>query len=418
MDKADKVDKILNIANRYLVGGVDSPVRSFNYVGIKPLLIKAGKGAKVYGYSGRKYIDYVLSWGSAILGHAHPQMIKSIRQKLDSGLSFGTTNETEVELAKEIAQAIPFIEKIRFVSSGTEAVMGAVRLARAYTGRDKIIKFSHSYHGHADYLLAQAGSGLATLQIPSSAGVPKDFIKHTLVVPFGDKEALAEVFKKYKNEIAAVLVEPVGGNYGVLPADIGFLKAVSNLTKKYRSLLICDEIITGFRFGFGAASQDFGIISDLICLGKIIGGGLPIGAYAGSARIMNYLAPLGKVYQASTFSGNPIVMQAGLTTLKILKKSKNSYKRLKSLNEYLCVNLKKEALIHGVRLEISHYESMFSFKFLTKDQFAQFYRRMFDQGIFFAPSEFESNFLSFAHTKADIENTLSAARKAFKKMEK
>ncbi|MDD5476842.1 MAG: glutamate-1-semialdehyde 2,1-aminomutase [Candidatus Omnitrophica bacterium] len=411
----DKTEKLFNLAKRYLVGGVDSPVRSFNYVGGRPVLIRAGRGVKVFDYNNKEYLDYVLSWGAAILGHAHPAVLKIIKQKLESGLSFGTTNQTEIELAQEITRAIPFIKKIRFVNSGTEAVMAAVRLGRAYTGRDKIVKFTNSYHGHADYLLVKAGSGLATLQIPESAGVPKDFIKHTLIVPFGDKEALEAVFKKYKNEIAAVLVEPVGGNYGVLPVNIGFLKAVRSLTKKYGSLLICDEIINAFRFRYGAASQRFGIAPDLICLGKIIGGGLPIGAYAGSAKIMNKLAPLGKVYQASTFSGNPIVMQAGLATLKILKGS--NYKRLKNLNEYLCSNLKKEALICGIKLEISHYESMFSLRFKSKNEFARFYKLMLDQGIFLAPSEFEVNFLSFAHTQKEINKTLFAVKLVFKRME-
>jgi len=413
----DEGRKLLNLANRYLVGGVDSPVRSFKYAGVRPVLIKSGRGAKVYDYNHKKYIDYLLSWGSAILGHAHPEVMKAIQQKVNSGLSFGTTNQVEIELARQIVRAIPFIKKIRFVNSGTEAVMGAVRLARAYTGRDKIIKFINSYHGWADYLLVKAGSGLATLGIPASSGVPKDFIKHTLVVNFGNKEALKAVFKKYKNEIAAVLVEPVGGNYGVLPANIGFLKTARSLTKKNKSLLICDEVITGFRFRFGSASQDFGIVPDLICLGKIIGGGLPIGAYAGNAKIMNNLVPLGKVYQASTFSGNPIVMQSGLATLKILKGLKNNYKRLKNLNEYLCVNLKKEALAHGIKLEISHYESMFSLRFKSQNEFARFYKLMLNQGIFLAPSEFEANFLSFAHTKNDVDKTLLAAKRAFKRME-
>jgi glutamate-1-semialdehyde 2,1-aminomutase len=413
----DKTRELFDIAKRYLVAGVDSPVRSFEYVGGRPLLIKSGNGAKVFDYNNKKYLDYVLSWGAAILGHAHPAVLKVIKQKLESGLSFGTTNQSEIELARQIIRAIPFIEKIRFVNSGTEAVMGAVRLARAYTGRDKIIKFSNSYHGSADYLLAKAGSGLATLGIPLSAGVPKDFIKHTLVLPFGDKKALEAAFEKYKNEIAAVLVEPVGGNYGVLLPDIGSLKTVRRLTRKYKSLLICDEIITGFRFRFGAVSQKFGITPDLICLGKIIGGGLPIGAYAGSSRIMNNLAPLGKVYQASTFSGNPIVMQAGLATLKILKGLKGGYKRLKNLNEYFCINLKKEAMTCGIKLEISYYESMFSLRFRSKNEFAGFYRLMLDKGVFFAPSEFEANFLSFAHTKKGIDKTLLIAKKVFKGME-
>ena len=413
----DKVRKLFNIAKRYLVGGVDSPVRSFNYVGIRPLLIKAGKGARVYSYNNRKYIDYVLSWGSAILGHAHPQVIKSIKQSLDLGLSFGTTNEAEVELAKEITKMIPSIEKIRFVSSGTEAVMGAVRLARAYTGRDKIVKFSHSYHGHADYLLAKAGSGLATLQIPLSKGVPNDFIKHTIVASFGEISVLEKIFKQNKGKIAAVLVETVGGNYGVLPPNVPYLKKLRRLTKKYKTLLIFDEVITGFRFRYGAVCQNLGVIPDLICLGKIIGGGLPIGAYGGSAKIMNNLAPMGKVYQASTFSGNPIVMQAGLSTLKILKQEKDNYQRIKELTDYLCVNLKKIAQVNGVPLEMNYYGSMFSFKFRTKDRFAEFYRLMLKAGIFFAPSEFEANFLSFSHTKKEIDETLSAAKEVFKKME-
>lgn len=413
----DEERRLFNIARRYLVGGVDSPVRSFNYAGIKPLLIKAGKGARVYSYNDRRYIDYVLSWGSAILGHAHPAVLKAIKQKLGLGLSFGMTNQAEIELAREITRAIPFIEKIRFVNSGTEAIMGAVRLARAYTGRDKIIKFANSYHGHADYLLANAGSGLATLGIPASAGVPKDFTKHTLVLDFGDRQALEAVFEKYGNEIAGVLVEPVGGNFGVLPPEAGFLKTIRNLTKRNRSLLIFDEVITGFRFHFGGVCRTLKITPDLICLGKIIGGGLPIGAYAGSAKIMNNLAPLGKVYQASTFAGNPIVMQAGSATLKILKRSKGTYSRLKDLNAYLCVNLRKEALSCGVRLEISHYESMFSLRFKSRDKFAGFYKMMLDRGIFLAPSEFEANFLSFAHTENDVDKTLLAARSAFRKME-
>lgn len=412
----DKTKELFNLAKRYLVGGVDSPVRSFKYVGGWPVLIKAGRGAQVFDYNNKEYLDYVLSWGAAILGHAHPAVLKAIQQKLESGLSFGTTNQTEIELAREIARAIPFIKKIRFVNSGTEAVMGAVRLARAYTGRDKIVKFANSYHGHADYLLTKSGSGLATLGIPASAGVPKDFIKHTLVVPFGDQEALEAVFKKYKNEIAAVLVEPVGGNYGVLPVNIGFLKAVRSLTKKHRSLLICDEIITGFRFRFGAVSQNFGIVPDLICLGKIIGGGLPIGAYGGGVKIMNNLAPLGKVYQASTFSGNPIVMQAGLATLKILENLSNGYQRIKSLTEYLCVNLKEAALASGVEVEITYFESMFSLKFKSKRKFNKFYRLILNQGVFFAPSEFETNFLSFAHTKSDIDKTLYITKVAFEKI--
>ena len=414
----DKVRKLFNIAKRYLVGGVDSPVRSFKYVGGSPLLIKSGKSAKVFDYNNKEYLDYVLSWGAAILGHAHPQVVKAVKQKVNSGLSFGTTNGTEVELAKEISRVISFIEKIRFVNSGTEAVMGAVRLARAYTGRDKIIKFSHAYHGHADYLLAKAGSGLATLGIPLSKGVPADFIKHTLVASFGDIGVVEKIFKQNKGKIAAVLVEPVGGNYGVLPPNVKYLKKLRILTKKYKTLLIFDEVITGFRFGYGAVCQNFGIAPDLICLGKIIGGGFPIGAYAGSAKIMNNLAPTGKVYQASTFSGNPIIMQAGLSTLRFLKQQRKSYQKIKDLNDYLCINLKKIAERYRIFIELNYYGSMFSFKFESKDRFAEFYRLMLKAGIFFVPSEFEVNFLSFAHSKREINHTLYVARKVFKRMER
>lgn len=414
----DKERKLYNLAKRYLVGGVNSPVRSFAYVGSKPLLIKAGRGSLVFNYNGKEYIDYVLSWGAAILGHAHPNVVKNIKLKINSGLGFGATNQTEVELAGQIIKAIPFIGKIRFVNSGTEAIMGAVRLSRAFTGRDKIIKFADSYHGHADYLLTKAGSGLATLGIPASAGVPKDFIKHTLVLPFGNRQALEAIFKKHKNQIAAVLVEPVGGNHGVLSADIDFLKTLRKLTLKNKTLLVFDEVITGFRFHFGSAAQIFKVNPDLICLGKIIGGGLPIGAYAGRSGIMDKLAPLGRVYQASTFSGNPVVMQSGLATLRVLEGLRNSYKRLKALNEYLCFNLEKNSQAEGIKLEITRYESMFSFRFETKDEFAKFYRLMLGKGIFFAPSEFEANFLSFAHTKSDIEKTLLASKWVFKRMEK
>jgi glutamate-1-semialdehyde 2,1-aminomutase len=414
----DKTGKLFALAKRYLVGGVDSPVRSFAYVGGEPLLIKAGRGCRVFDYDDKEYVDYVLAWGGAILGHGNHRVVKELKSRIKSGLGFGTTNQAEIELAAQIVKAIPFIDKIRFVSSGTEAVMGAVRLARGCTGKNKIIKFINSYHGHADYLLAKAGSGLATLGIAACAGVPDDFVKHTIVVPYGDKNAVKAAFKKYKNQIAAVLVEPVGGNYGVLVPDIGFLKELRSLTRKNKALLIFDEVITGFRFHFGSCAQFFKIKPDLICLGKIIAGGLPIGAYAGSAKVMNRLAPLGKVYQASTFSGNPIVMQAGLVTLRCLEESKNGYKQIKDLNEYLCFNLKKEAQYSGIKLKVAHYESMFSLQFLSKIKFARFYRLMLDQGVFFAPSEFEANFLSFAHTKSDINETLVAAKRAFTRMEK
>ncbi len=402
-------------AQRYLVGGVNSPVRSFSYVGAWPILIKRGKGSKVYDYDGNEYLDYVLSWGSLILGHAHPAVLKEIKQALKNGLSFGTTHESEIELARLIQRSIPFIERIRFVNSGTEAVMGAVRLARGYTKRDKILKFANSYHGHADYLLAKSGSGLATLSIAASVGVPGDFIKHTLVAPFGNFEFTEKIFKKYGHQIATVLVEPVGTNFGVIPPNPDFLKHLRYLTKKYGALLIFDEIITAYRFSFGSFAEQLDIVPDLICLGKIIGGGLPIGAYAGSKKIMQHLAPLGKVYQASTFSGNPIVMQSGLATLNALELSKSGYSRIQELTRYLCLRLEEEAELYGINLKITYYANMFSLKFKDKRMFRRFYLSLLEKGIYFVPSEFEANFLSFAHTKSDIERTVIAARAAFKK---
>jgi len=408
--------KLFREANDYLVGGVDSPVRSFRYAGAEPLLIKKGKGSKVYDYDGKRYIDYVLSWGSLILGHSFPAAVRAVKKAVNSGFSFGTTHHSEIDLARLITEAVPSIERIRFVNSGTEAVMGAVRLSRAYTGRDKIVKFQHSYHGHADYLLVKAGSGLATLGIPLSPGVPQDFIRHTLLAPLGDIKVLEALFKKYGNKIAAVLIEPVGGNYGVVPADRLFLRRVRSLTRKYKSLLVFDEIITGFRFRFGTASQELGITPDLICLGKIIGGGLPIGAYGGSSEIMDNLAPLGKVYQASTFSGNPVVMQAGLAVLKALRGSQGGYARSRELNEYLVFGIKQAASVYGIDLQVNYYANIFSLRFNHKGDFQRFYQQMLKQGVFLAPSEFEANFLSFAHTREDIKKTLAAVTKALKNL--
>lgn len=404
--------KLFNKAKRYLVGGVDSPVRAFGYVGGDPVLIKSGRGSKIYDYDGNVYIDYVLSWGASILGHARADINAGLKKRIGSGLHFGTTNEPEVKLAEIIHQAVPFIDKIRFVNSGSEAVMSAIRLARGFTKRDKILKFENSYHGSADFLLLKGGSGLSTLKIAASAGVPDNSLKDTLAVPYGDIELVKDVFKKYAGQIAAVIVEPVGGNHGVIPLNLEFLLGLSKITKDAGVLLIFDEVITGFRFGFGTVASKISVKPDLVCLGKIIGGGLPIGAYGGSSKIMNHLAPLGKVYQASTFSGNPVVMQAGLDTLKALKKLKNDYARLDKLTEYLALRLRRLAQIKKAQLQIEYCGSMFSIKFNQKKQFQKFYKKLLDQSVYFAPSEFEANFLSFAHTAKDIENTLAAAEKA------
>jgi len=403
-------------AKRSLVGGVNSPVRSFGYVDERPLFAKRGRGSKLYDYDGKAYIDYLLSWGALILGHSHPSVVRDVKRTIVSGLSFGVTNAKEVELAELIRGAIPSIEKIRFTNSGTEAVMGAIRLTRGFTKRDKILKFENSYHGHADYLLAKTGSGLATLSLPSSAGVPKDFTKHTLIIPYGDGDALDKIFKRHGKEIAAVIVEVVGGNCGVTEPDLMFLEKLRRLTKKYQALLIADEIITGFRFSYGSAALKLGITPDLICLGKIIGGGLPVGAYGGSRAIMDKLSPLGNVYQASTFAGNPVTMQAGISTLKILKALENDYAKLHELTRYLCANLKSAAQALGIDLKVIHYGNMFSLKFEDRRRFKKFYRHLLNKGVFFVPSEFEANFLSFAHTKKDIDRTIEYARSALKKI--
>lgn len=408
--------RLFKEAKKHLVGGVNSPVRSFKYVGIDPILIKSGKGSKVYDYNGNKYIDYVLSWGASMLGHAHPKVLEQLTRTIKLGLGFGVTNRLEIELAKKIKEAIYFVDKIRFVNSGTEAVMAAVRLARAYTKKDKILKFENSYHGSADYLLLRAGSGLATLGIPLSSGAPKDFIKHTIVAKSGDKKSLEKIFRKYSNEIACVLIEPVGGNNGVILPDVNFLKFLRKITKKYNSVLIFDEVITGFRFGFKSAAELFGIEPDLICLGKIIGGGLPVGAFGGSGKIMKLLAPEGNVYQAGTFSGNPIVVQAGLATLKILEKNKDKYKKLFALTEFLSRSIQKEAVSRNINLKINYFGPMFSFKFADKNHFEIIYRDLLKNGVFFAPSEFEANFLSFAHNQNDIEETIRVFKQALDKL--
>lgn len=391
-------------ASRLLVGGVNSPIRSFKYVGGDPLLVKKAKGAYLYDYDGNKYLDYVLAYGALILGHSYPDVIKNLKQTLNSGLSFGATTEKEIELAALIQEAIPFIEKIRFVNSGTEATMSAVRLARGYTGRKKIVKFKGAYHGHGDCFLVK----------PLGKGVPEEFIKNTLTIAYGDKKTLEKIFLKYGEGIAAVILEPVGGNSGVICPDEEFLKYLRAITLEYKTLLIFDEVITGFRFAWASAAQDFGITPDLICLGKIIGGGLPVGAYGGKEEIMLNLAPLGKVYQASTFAGNPVVMNAGITTIRVLKKIRYRYKEIIQLVEKLTQSIQKHAQFFNQKLTISTYKTMFSFRFKEKETFIKFYRYLLRRGIYFAPSEDEANFISFAHSNFDIKRTTKEIKNALK----
>ncbi|MBP7216661.1 MAG: glutamate-1-semialdehyde 2,1-aminomutase [Candidatus Omnitrophica bacterium] len=405
--------KLFNKAQQYLVGGVDSPVRAFGYVGGDPLLIRRGQGSLVFDYDQRAYIDYVLSWGALILGHAHPLVVRDVKQALSHGFSFGTTNAQEIALAKVIHDAIPAVQKLRFVNSGSEAVMGALRLARGFTGRNKIVKFAHSYHGHADYLLANAGSGLATLSLPASKGVPRHYLADTIVAPLGDKTYLTRIFRKYKNAIAAVIIEPAGGNYGVIPPDLDFLRFLRKITRRHGALLVADEVITGFRIHYGSLLASYGITADLLCLGKIIGGGLPVGAFGGHASIMDHLAPVGPVYQASTFSGNPVVMQAGLSTLTVLKRLQARYSRLAQLTEYLANAIDEQARLQAIELTATSFGSMFSVQLKKQKQFAGFYRYLLAHGVYFAPSAFEANFLSFAHTDHDVEKTIKLAVSAF-----
>ncbi|MFA5039604.1 MAG: glutamate-1-semialdehyde 2,1-aminomutase [Candidatus Omnitrophota bacterium] len=405
---------LIRQARRYLVGGVNSPVRSFRALGEKPLLIKEGTGSRVIDYDGRVYLDYVLSWGAAILGHAHPGIIDAIGSSAARGLSFGVTHEDEIRFGRDLRKAIPLLERIRFTSSGTEAVMGALRLARGVTQRNKILKFERSYHGHADYLLAWAGSGAHSL--PFSEGVPEDFLRHTLIAPYGDKKACEKIFRKHGKDLAAVIVEPVGANSGVVLPDRGFLRKLRTWTKASGSLLVFDEVVTGFRFAYGSAADYFGITPDLICLGKIIGGGLPAGAFGGRRTYMKHLSPEGPVYQASTFAGHPVVMAAGLAALDSLKR--RDYNRLNSSAGKLARGLERAASEAGISVRVNVFGSLFSFHFEEPSDFAVFHKGMLGEGMFLAPSMYEANFLSFAHTKTDIEATIKAARRVWLKMGK
>jgi len=407
---------VINEASKVLVGGVNSPVRAFKHLDIEPIPIQRAQGSKIYDYDSNVYIDYMLSFGAMILGHSHPDVVNSVKEAANDGFSFGATNLKEVELASLIKKGIGFIDKIRFVNSGTEALMSCVRLARGYTKKNKIIKFANSYHGHADGFLAQAGSGLSTLKIPISEGVPENLLKDTIVLEYGDFNALEKIFQEEGKHIAAVVVEPVGGNHGVVLPDIKFLKKIRALTRKNRSLLIFDEVITGFRFLYGSVSEIFNVYPDLICLGKIIGGGLPIGAFAGANKIMRHLAPEGKVYQASTFAGNPIVMTSGIATLKKLHFLKNRYNLLNTKVSEISSTIQSEALKNNIAVEVTVFNNMFSLKFKNQDHFKQLYRQLISRGIYLAPSEYEANFISFEHTKKDILQTKQVIKEVFKNL--
>src|SRR5579859_1032673 len=420
--------EIFERAEKVLVGGVNSPVRAFRSVGGEPLIIERGSGQYLYDADGNELLDYVCSWGAILLGHSNEAVAAAIADQARRGTSLGVTTELELELATLITQAIPFLEKIRFVSSGTEATMSAVRLARGVTKRDFIVKFEGCYHGHADSFLSQAGSGLATLGIAECPGVPQALARLTLNVPFNNLQAVERVFSSHKGKIAAVIVEPIAANMGVVPPETGFLSGLQQIAHKNGALLIVDEVITGFRLQHGSAQELLGVEGDLTTLGKIIGGGVPVAAYGGRAELMNHVAPLGPVYQAGTLAGNPLAMRAGVAALKQLTKP-GLYEGMAKLAERLVSGLKAELAAGGIPAQINAMGSLATVFFAqgpvknyadakrsdTK-RYARFFREMLARGIFLAPSQFEAAFLSTAHTSADIDRTLAAAREALQAM--
>jgi glutamate-1-semialdehyde 2,1-aminomutase len=418
--------EIFEKAERVLVGGVNSPVRAFRSVGGEPLIIEKGSGQHLYDADGNVLLDYVCSWGAILLGHAHPAVTAAITDQAQRGTSFGVTTELELELAILITKAIPFLEKVRFVSSGTEATMSAVRLARGVTKRDFIVKFEGCYHGHADSFLSQAGSGLATLGIAECPGVPQALAALTLNVPYNDLNAVEHAFAQHKDKIAAVIVEPVAANMGVVLPKDGFLKGLREITRKHGALLIIDEVITGFRLHYGSAQQIFNVQGDLTTMGKIIGGGVPVAAYAGSAELMDHVAPLGPVYQAGTLAGNPLAMRAGIATLKELSRP-GLYEGLNALAKNFSAGLQKALTDAGIAGQVNSIGSLSTIFFASQPVtdytgakrsdtkfYARFFRDMLQRGIFLAPSQFEAAFVSAAHTSADIDRTISAAADALR----
>ncbi len=421
----EKSKVLFESAKKIIPGGVNSPVRAGKSVGMDPPFIASAKGALIRDADGNEYIDYVASWGPMILGHAHPEVLEAIIKSAERGTSYGAPTESEVTMARAIVDRVASVETVRMVNSGTEATMSAIRLARGYTGRDKIVKFDGCYHGHADSLLVSAGSGLATLGIPGSPGVPEDVARHTISLPYNNMAAVETAFDRFGSEISCVIVEPVPGNMGVIIPDQSFLEGLRSITEQHGTVLIFDEVITGFRLAPGGAQEILGITPDLTCFGKIIGGGLPVGAYGGKAEIMARIAPDGDVYQAGTLSGNPLAMAAGLATLNILKRE-NPYAELSRKCEALFTGLQKAAKNTGIPTTVNRMGSM-GCLFFTPDPvtdfvtaqtgnqalFRQYYREMLDRGVYLAPSPFETTFLSMAHTDEMIEETIHRAEKSF-----
>ncbi|HEY9879746.1 MAG TPA: glutamate-1-semialdehyde 2,1-aminomutase [Leptolyngbyaceae cyanobacterium] len=417
-----KSQEIFSAAQNLMPGGVSSPVRAFKSVGGQPIVFDRVKGAYVWDVDGNQYIDYVGSWGPAICGHAHPEVNQALAAALEKGTSFGAPSYLENVLADMVIQAVPSIEMVRFVNSGTEACMAVLRLMRAYTGRDKVIKFSGCYHGHADMFLVQAGSGVATLGLPDSPGVPKSATSSTLTAPYNDLEAVKALFEENKGEIAGVILEPIVGNSGFIVPDAGFLEGLREITRENDALLVFDEVMTGFRIAYGGVQEKFGVTPDLTTLGKIIGGGLPVGAYGGRRDIMEMIAPAGPVYQAGTLSGNPLAMTAGIKTLELLQRP-GTYEQLERVTRKLIDGLLQAAREAGHEVCGGSISAMFGFFFqagpvhnyedakksdLTK--FSRFHRGMLERGVYLAPSQFEAGFTSLAHTDEDIEKTIAAAR--------
>jgi glutamate-1-semialdehyde 2,1-aminomutase len=423
--KQERSRQLYRWAKEHMPGGVSSPVRAFQAVKGEPIFISHAQGSKIYDVDGNEYIDYVGSWGPLILGHAHPEVRQALTTALERGTSYGAPTELEIQLAQQITRALPASEQVRFVNSGTEATMSALRLARAFTQRDKIIKFDGCYHGHADLLLVRAGSGVATLGLPNSPGIPAAVTQETLVAPFNDLRAVEALFQEYAEDVAAVIVEPIAGNMGVVPPKPGFLEGLRELTREHHALLIFDEVITGFRVSYGGAQALYDIAADLSCLGKIIGGGLPVGAYGGRREVMKLVAPCGPVYQAGTLSGNPLAMTAGLATLKQLT-TEGCYEQLESSSLQLVRGLSQAAEQARIPVRINRVGSMFTLFFTGSEvsdyatakaadteRYARYFHEMLTQGIYLPPSQFEAWFVSLAHTAQDIARTIEASTQAF-----
>jgi len=424
--KIEQSVEFFSEAREVIPGGVNSPARAFSAVGGQPLFIERGEGPYLYDADGNRYIDYVLSWGPLILGHAHPRVAEALKEAVSKGTSYGAPTPLETELAQLVIEAMPAVDMVRFVNSGTEATMSALRLARAYTGREKIVKFAGCYHGHADFLLVQAGSGVATLGLPDSPGVPVGTARDTLTVPYNDLATTEEVFETYPEEIAAVIVEPVGGNMGVVPPEGGFLEGLRRVTEAHDAVLIFDEVMTGFRVAYGGAQELYNVRPDLTTLGKVIGGGLPVGAYAGKREIMETVAPAGPMYQAGTLSGNPLAMKAGIETLKALRQP-GLFDAIETKAVQLCEGMGQAARDAGVPVYQTRVGTMFSNFFSSErvtdyasakrsntERFGRYFHEMLEQGVYIAPSQFEAGFISLAHSDEDINQTVAAARDAFR----